>query len=409
MTKVQTKVQQEVTQIIAGQMTIPSKIKALNELKYEGRPGAQEARDERDAFIGRIKSKTKKIRMNLADKRSGFWRENGGGICYGKKAIDCFYSVKRGSYNSIKKQLAEEKFNKHLESIGKEITGDVKREIGYLYETKVEQYQEYRLNFVNELAKQKAFKEQTGLNYSFKNGKTDVLTAQTKGSVDAYQAKKLFFQAGGYTFVVRHDETVVWEDKNDHWPKKTIDSRYVTAYKDGKQVSITVERFAGNYLINAIAEFLGLKEIKFPRALKPIQGNSFFDLEIVRKIGKIKIYRRTFGGETVDYCATAGTENYHANTEAAALAGLRKKIEAAKRAYEAKQRADSKAWTAQELNKEFEFCWTEMRNFCNVNGLDIDGCYTVQEIRNAALRNKAESCQRWAGDLRKIGINLNCK
>lgn len=401
-----TKVQQEVQDILASKMPINEKIKALNSIKYEGRPGAKEAREAKDAFIGRIKSKTQKIKMNLADKRAGFWT-TGEVFYYGRNEFDY---VERGRYSCVVKEVSRKKFDNYLDKIAGSLKGDICREVSFPYYLNKEQHQQFRIKFLNELEKQKAFKQETGLYYSvFKNGKTDVLTAQTKASVDAYQAKKYFCQARGYTFVVRHDEDVVWENKNDRWPKKTVTARYITAYKAGKQVRISVERFSGNYLVNAIAQFLGIKEIKFPRALKPIQGNGFFDLEIVRSIGKVTIYRRTFGGETVDYCGKAGSENYHANTETDALAGLRKKIEAAKRLFEAKQRADSKIWTAQELNNEYGFCWTEMRAFCNTNDLDITGTYTVQEIRNAALRNKAESCHRWAGDLKKIGITLNCK
>lgn len=402
------KLQQEVNAIISSsEKTINEKISALNTIKYDGRPGVKEAREKAQEFLYKVEKIKNKLKENSICKIKGFWRY-AGGVCYGGYKT----RIERGSYQYLIKDLKKEKFAAYIKKLSPDAHVAF-REVGSPTSCKVEDHGQYRLKFLDVLNKIKAFKAETGLNYEiFANGQRPVDVCQSNGSIDQYGAKRYFCVAGGHIFVVRHDETKDWDfyGKNSKYPKVTVDSRYIQVYRKGDCVAkIGIPSFQGNYLINAISKYLGIKPIKMPRSLKPIQGNEFFDLEAIRQLGKTAIYRRTFGGETLDYCAVGGSENYHAPTIEDAVKGLRRKIAAAKKAWEAKERAENRMFTSKELHEEFGFCWTEMRAFCSLNGLDIEGQYTVKQIRNAALKNKSEACARWKYDLEKIGIFLNCK
>lgn len=211
-------------------------------------------------------------------------------------------------------------------------------------------------------------------------------------------------------YLVTCKESVSYDNKKyskswhrAHGGAKSVDSRDVVFFNTltDEITKVAVDAWRGEYVAQAIAQFLKLQPVKVAKQLRKIQLNEAFDIVKVREIAGAQVWQRTIGGYHWDYCVVSGNETFHASTVKAAIEGLRKKREA-------RVEADSETINYQTA-KAAGFCRTGIAQFCNDNDLDIDGEYTRAELRKIVVSNRDLNCQKYQQDLRKIGISLNCK
>lgn len=221
---------------------------------------------------------------------------------------------------------------------------------------------------------------------------------------------------GNVNFYVDDD----WDAGYGGRPKTTISKRrvdfvfpqaQVSRGADGaikvemRSVSHPLDRFAGNWFIDVLARQFG-KSIVGKR-LRKVQLHECFSLRLERKIVGVEIYSRIVANTVYDVCAVAGKETFHAATAKEAVAGLREKRES-------RVRFDSEKLHAVFQNGKCDvagakFCSAGVRNFCADNGIAEDAEMSRAELRNIVLKNRALNCEKYSQELRRIGINVNCK
>jgi len=203
-------------------------------------------------------------------------------------------------------------------------------------------------------------------------------------------------------------------------PKVTVDQRgvwfiypqaQVTREADGtikvelKRSWQSLDRFAGNWLFDVLARQFGKTVVEKP--LRKVQLHECFSLRMERKIAGVEIYSRIVANTVYDVCAVAGKETFHAATAKEAVAGLREKRESRVRFDSEKLRAIFNNGKCNVAGATF--CSTGVRNFCADNGIAEDAEMSRADLRNIVLKNRALNCEKYAEELRRIGISLNCK
>lgn len=186
-------------------------------------------------------------------------------------------------------------------------------------------------------------------------------------------------------------------------PKKTVEDRLVCFYKRGtgkfagvvvlaKQISI--DNFRQGSILAAIAEYL---KIEKPKRNK-LQTNAYYD---IKKAGN-GLFVQRFGRQIVGYVAVDGDIAYHAYTKKEAIEGLERKI----RLINAEAEKDAKTtYTADKLNARFGFCYQGMSEFCDAVGLDIEGRYSVKELKEAIKTHDCKDVMRkYAKELKAIKL-----
>lgn len=213
--------------------------------------------------------------------------------------------------------------------------------------------------------------------------------------------------ADGSTVSVHEDISENWKFYSKAWhrahgPKRTVERRWVRLTTPaGQRHELDIPAFRGNYLLTALAQLLGLKKVRVSRGLAPAQLFTFAQVELQHRRGEVAVYARTFAGTRLDYVIVALGKTYHAETVAAAVAGWKNK--------ECRRQArQSEVLTYELVREQYGFCHEGIADFCELNGLDIEAAYTRQQVRNAALPQRAANCRRFAAELRTVGITLSC-
>ncbi len=218
----------------------------------------------------------------------------------------------------------------------------------------------------------------------------------------------------GATLLADGTEVSVHETISEDWnyyskayhrqfgPKRTVEKRWVRIETPGvEKAEITVTAFRGNYLLDALAAHFGLAKVKVARHLAAAQLYAYAQVELKHRIGAVSLYARTFAGTALDYVVVAQGKTYHADTIAAAVAGWKKKECR-------RQEQESEVLTYALARYGYGFCHEGVTDFCELNGLDIDASYTRQQVRAAALPNRAVNCAKFAAELKTVGIHLGC-
>jgi len=225
-----------------------------------------------------------------------------------------------------------------------------------------------------------------------------------------------FALANGIIGKIDFDVAEDWDyySKRYNYPKTEISGKHVAfTYplvkyeRNGNHVIISlrktqqsVDRFAGNWFLDAIGRNFGTTRIE--KSLRKAQLHECFSLRKKHDLAGVQIYARVVAGTVYDYCALVGKETYHAATAKSAIAGLRAKRES-------RIASEREVLTLKNVMRDYNFCATGIRNFCGDNGLDPDSEITRAELRNIVLKNRKLNCEKYSIDLRKVGINLNCK
>lgn len=223
-----------------------------------------------------------------------------------------------------------------------------------------------------------------------------------KSTLIKFKKHKLYFR-------ITWNEETDWDyySKSYGRPKNYYSDRRVEMLKvdpfgETKVIgTYNLDTFQGNFLIPAIASLLNVAKIDVPKQLKKVQLVDFYTIKLCKKIGEIEIYERYFADLFVDYCILKDKVAYHSEIFEDLIPGLRKKINA-------KIAKETEVLTKQ-IGFALGFCETGMRNFCADNNLDFNGSYTRKELRNIVIQNRSLNCAKYANELRKVGILLNCR
>lgn len=391
------KLVQEVNAIISdAKLSYLQKCKMLSEIETDKRPGKQIA-DKLIYSFTKKKREYKKLNERIKDNRSTkSWAQR-----FLQRTRDEGYTTTRQFYISDVSDLKSlsyphlfdiERYSAQLKERQKEIIFGLRKV--------VKEEKERGQKFID-------FEKETGLNRAFFGKEKNLFEVQENKASNAYRSSKMYAKFGDYYITVTQEENEDWEAyskawHNAHGPKRTIESRDVNFYKNGGiESSVSVNSFAGNYLINAIISKFNLLKIKVTKELKKIQLIDQADVVLIRDILSTKIYKRTLAGIDLDFCAVHGGETFHAATISKAIAGLQKKVKA--------EKYFEREMISKEDGFKLGFCETGMKSFCEDNKLDYEGEYSRKDLRNIAVSNRNVNCQKYSYELKKLGIVLNCK
>jgi hypothetical protein len=383
------KVVAEVKAVLNAELSIKDKKTALSKISLAGRPGCGDAELMIKNYNYQIRTKKEKLKANFPK---------------GKQKARFSYRFDNYLMTLGKSSIVQMAITNAKQKMGLSTASDVKRE----------KANEFRALVLNEIKAVADF-EATGLPLRFMGKQQTIETVQNNKSVDAYKATPMYAQVGNTYFVVRHDETEDWDKyskswHNAHGPYREITDRYVTAYQNGSILtSIHLNSFAGNFLFNAIVEALKVQKVKVAKELKAVQLVEYFGVKPLKSINNVALYERTLAGETVDYCAVANGVTFHALTIDAAISGLREKLEKAAKVETERIDRENTVLNYAYVHEKYGFCESGTRSFCELNGLDFDGEYTLRQVREALVKNREANCSRYKAELKQIGIILNCK
>jgi len=160
-----------------------------------------------------------------------------------------------------------------------------------------------------------------------------------------------------------------------------------------------------------LKENFGIKTHKVSEDLKTVQLNEIYEIEKLRSIAGIDLYKRTLAGNFVDYCLFDGILTAHGKEVKDCLYLLRKKkheIETLKKQDKIKVKQFLNVYhTFHSLSRENGgmFCETGMNEFLQNNTeIDREKAYTGEQLLALASKNKAN--RKFTYDLQLIGVNI---
>jgi len=201
---------------------------------------------------------------------------------------------------------------------------------------------------------------------------------------------------------VTYREVKDWNyySKNYKHPKITVYGRKVTFEKKGYIKTVDLDNFNGDFLLKAYVKAFKVKAYKQKGFARKVQLNDYLRTKKIRCIGNVELWERTINKAHYDYCAVINKTTYHAFTKKEALSGLKKKINA-------KIKKEMEV-ISKKTGYNLGFCETGMKSFCEDNDLDLEGSYTRAELRNIILQKRKLNCDKYAPEIRKLGIILGC-
>lgn len=399
----QTKLEKEVNDIINSNMTVREKMTALNAIETTGRPGAAKAVDAIRAYRYHIAELRRSLPCSRSDYRSS--RLDNLGTIYGNVIMfeylwrnKDFSNIEyyTGIDDSISRQLRDLSFNIcDVADPRKEMVCRLKQAgrilaplmIKWRNETKpmVAAYDKENADFMAEyhVRKYRSFAD-------YVEGNTAYTTL-----ADACKDKPCL--VGDYCLVAVEDESRDWNYYSKAWhrahgPKITVESRSVRIIHKGKETSVEVKAFRQGVFAEVLAAHLGIEKPVVPTDLRRLQTNKWFGVKKSVKRNGIQVYKQTFGTMVAGYVAEDGDGNtYHADSIDRALSGLSAKV--AKMKQEAAKEAAT-AYTAMMLHNRFGFCFAGMKEFCHAVDLDIDGTYSIAQLKEAVRTHNCTAVLR---------------
>lgn len=246
------------------------------------------------------------------------------------------------------------------------------------------------------------FYERTGLNETYMKDKPSFTNfTQSLSCPDGYiEVNRVFIAAGETEEKDWNAYSKAWH--RAHGPKRWIDSRYLEIHEPGKGCTKTiyVDRWGEKNILTALARFFNVKKQPCPKGRKPVQLNDYFSVRLIKTVNGYEIYDRQFSGSFVDYAIfdTKTRNTFHSEKMEELIPGLRRKLQA---------KFDHENETiTKETGFELGFCETGMRSFAEDNGIDYNGTYTRQELRNIVIEKRELNNRRYRRELAKVGIHL---
>jgi hypothetical protein len=162
--------------------------------------------------------------------------------------------------------------------------------------------------------------------------------------------------------------------------------------------SIQVPGFRGHWLVRAIASLLELPTPRVPAALRSVQGVDVFSVDPLPNIDGAEMYRRSLGPIEVDFCAVRGGVTFHAATPRSAVDGLARKAQS-------RARTDKPAdLISVRTGLKLGFCMAGIRDFCDVNEIDVEASFTRKDLREIVSQRREENECRWGAELRELDL-----
>lgn len=177
------------------------------------------------------------------------------------------------------------------------------------------------------------------------------------------------------------------------------DRKVVIRNKRGVAFSKTLKTYAGNFILNAIEEYLDfkVKKIKFHEKLKPVQLNP--KMHVIEKTNtegtNLRIFERTFAGVHYDYCVLRDDITYHGATIDQCIKGCKKK--------KALLKVGAKILNMKSV-RALGCCSTGIREFCATNNIDSRDDYTVSELKAIVNKNLSYNKSYYGRELKQVGI-----
>jgi hypothetical protein len=142
---------------------------------------------------------------------------------------------------------------------------------------------------------------------------------------------------------------------------------------------------------------------KADKTLRDVQAVCYYGVEKLKQLGRTEIYRNTFLGQTIGYCARRHDLTYHADNCNELIEGLKYKIRGM--AVPENLAELNCMWTADLLHSKYGFCYTGMGIFAEEYGLDISGAYSVKQLRQVVQeKGQRPSLSRYSRELKKIAV-----
>lgn len=233
---------------------------------------------------------------------------------------------------------------------------------------------------------------QTGLSEEFYGGEISLLSLKN-GRVD-YTYCKI-----GDTYLAFYLE--LSQPSSAHLMMTRRDSRYCTP---GKVFDISVGTFHRTWLEKIVTENDSLfVKPHVDKSLKAVQAICYYGVEKLKDLNRTEIFRNTFMGETIGYCARRRGLTYHSDNCDTLIEGLKFKIRGM--AVSLPPTEDITLYTADELHQKFGFCYTGMTAFATDYGLDMGKAYTPAQMRQVVQeKGHRPSLKNYHYELKRINI-----
>lgn len=237
------------------------------------------------------------------------------------------------------------------------------------------------------------FVKQTGLSEKFYGGERPLLTL--KNNHEDYTYCKI-----GNTYIGFY-----YTDKYNPNTARLIMTRAESRYcKPSRVFECGVSTFHRTWLEKIVAENDPLFEKpKVDKSLRAVQALGYYGVEKIKDIKRTEIFRNTFLGETIGYCARRRDLTYHSDNCATLLEGMLYKIKGM--AVPDDLGEEPVSYTADELHKKFGFCYAGMTAFAEDYSLDMSKAYTVQQMRQIVREvGPKPSLTNYKRELKKIKV-----
>jgi hypothetical protein len=237
------------------------------------------------------------------------------------------------------------------------------------------------------------FQKQTGLSEKFYGGERSLLTL--KNNHEDYTHCKI-----GNTYIGFY-----YTDKYNPNTARLIMTRAESRYcKPSRVFECSVSTFHRTWLEKIVAENDPLFEKpKVDKSLRAVQALGYYGVEKIKDIKRTEIFRNTFLGETIGYCARRRDLTYHSDNCATLLEGMLYKIKGM--AVPDDLGEEPVSYTAYELHKKFGFCYAGMTAFAEDYSLDMSKAYTVQQMRQIVREvGPKPSLTNYKRELKKIKV-----
>ena len=237
------------------------------------------------------------------------------------------------------------------------------------------------------------FVKQTGLSEKFYGGERPLLTL--KNNHEDYTYCKI-----GNTYIGFY-----YTDKYNPNTARLIMTRAESRYcKPSRVFECGVSTFHRTWLEKIVAENDPLFEKpKVDKSLRAVQALGYYGVEKIKDIKRTEIFRNTFLGETIGYCARRRDLTYHSDNCSTLLEGMLYKIKGM--AVPADIGEEPVSYTADELHNKYGFCYAGMTAFAEDYSLDMSKAYTVQQMRQIVREiGPKPSLTYYKRELKKIKV-----
>lgn len=371
-------------------MHIKEKAAALETIKFEGRPGCKEARELYANWCGRIGKERRRLYENLhsADAVEGRMKY---GFTKPLPIVKIIHDCELYGFYDFASRLASIKINIY------DISSKEKARLyGKGIKPLMAEYRQRILPAIQErnLLKAQHEKENADWRQNFGFNKWKGCLCDMLGYIESplSATKGDMVVLFPYAFEAYENVDEDWNYYSKAWhsahgPKRTVLGREVRVYEWGKGRVHTIElaKWKPGFMIEVVAQVLGLKQPKVEKPLRKFQVSPWVDVKRSVKRDGTQFYHLTMGKYTVGVVAYDEQRDihYHAATKEEAIAGLTKKIEKIEADSERIAMEGASLLTASKAHDLWGFCYPGMTEFANSIGLDIDGTYTVGQLREA--------------------------